>query len=138
MLNGVLVELGLDENKGLQGALRNAIREVEARTGKLGALSVQVSILTLRRHEKDFLARDEVRYVTQLQAELPKLAAALDGAGIPDAERAELDARVIVYRDSFLRLAEGRVRLAKALGELSRAYAEVETGYRRPLHQGRG
>ena len=127
MLNGVLVELGLDENKGLQGALRNAIREVEARTGKLGALSVQVSILTLRRHEKDFLARDEVRYVTQLQAELPKLAAALDGAGIPDAERAELDARVIVYRDSFLRLAEGRVRLAKALGELSRAYAEVET-----------
>ena len=78
MLNGVLVELGLDENKGLQGALRNAIREVEARTGKLGALSVQVSILTLRRHEKDFLARDEARYVTQLQAELPKLAAALD------------------------------------------------------------
>jgi methyl-accepting chemotaxis protein len=127
VLHGVLVELGLDENKGLQGGLRSAIREVESRTAKVGALTVQVSILMLRRHEKDFLARDEARYVTQLQAELPKLAAALDGAGIAAAERAELDARIAVYRDSFLRLVDGRVRLAKALSELSRAYAEVET-----------
>jgi len=111
VLNQQLRELGLDENKGLQGVLRAAIREVEASTAKVDGLAVQVSFLTLRRHEKDYLARSAARYVTQLQAEMPKLAAALDAAGVDPGERRLLTARVDAYRDAFLRLVEGRTRL---------------------------
>ena len=119
-------EIGLNENSGLQGRLRGAIREVEARTAKVEALAVQVSILMSRRHEKDYLARGDARYVAQLQAELATLGTALDAAGLAPEERADLGAKVGLYRDSFLALVQARTRLGEATAELSRSYAEVE------------
>ena len=119
-------EIGLNENSGLQGRLRSAIREVEARTAMVDALPVQVSILMSRRHEKDYLARGDARYVAQLQAELVKLGTALDAAGLAPEERADLGAKVGLYRDSFLALVQARTRMGEATAELSRSYAEVE------------
>ena len=58
------IALGLDENSGLQGALRKAVREAEASVLTLGLLEVEVGVLSLRRHEKDFILRERDEYVT--------------------------------------------------------------------------
>jgi methyl-accepting chemotaxis protein len=55
--------LGLDENSGLQGALRKSVREAEDLALKQGSPDLEVAILTLRRHEKDFVLRERDQYV---------------------------------------------------------------------------
>ncbi|MEP0509585.1 MAG: hypothetical protein ABJD38_12790, partial [Aurantimonas coralicida] len=65
--------LGLDENSGLQGALRTAVHDLEAELSEVGNPSLQVMMLMLRRHEKDFILRGDLKYVERLNAQASDL-----------------------------------------------------------------
>ena len=70
-----LVELqtkvGLTENDGLTGALRRSVHEVEATLEAHRSLETAVLMLQMRRHEKDFFARHDVKYRDQLTEPSP-------------------------------------------------------------------
>ncbi|AWB65260.1 diguanylate cyclase [Saccharobesus litoralis] len=57
------VAIGLDEKSGLRGALRAAIHQVEASVKAENNAKLLVDILMLRRHEKDFLLRNDIKYL---------------------------------------------------------------------------
>jgi len=59
-------ELGLDENSGLQGKLRDAVHTVEAIASKANKDNIMVPMLMARRHEKDFMLRGKEKYVKEL------------------------------------------------------------------------
>src|SRR5262249_34117552 len=63
---GAVVEakrrLGLDENSGLEGALRKSVHEIESKLGELKQPPLMVSMLMMRRHEKDFMLRRSAKY----------------------------------------------------------------------------
>lgn len=50
-------QLGLDEKSGLEGRLRNSVHEIEFRVEALHEQSLLVTMLMMRRHEKDFMLR---------------------------------------------------------------------------------
>ena len=56
-------QLDRDENKGVQGQFRTAVHTVEARIGGLSLARFLAKLLMLRRHEKDFLLRENLVYV---------------------------------------------------------------------------
>ena len=58
--------IGFDEEKGLMGRLRASVHKVEERLNALGADKVKVTLLMMRRHEKDFMLRIDPRYVDSL------------------------------------------------------------------------
>ncbi|MEX5598135.1 hypothetical protein [Pseudophaeobacter sp. C1-32P7] len=60
--------LGLDENDGLQGNLRTAVKNVETELQGLEQPEMQVKMLMMRRHEKDFIMRKDPKYLDRLNA----------------------------------------------------------------------
>ena len=52
--------IGLDENSGLQGALRGSVHEIEALVVADKDDGLDAAMLMMRRHEKDFLDRKSV------------------------------------------------------------------------------
>jgi len=118
--------LGLDENDGLQGALRSAVHDLEAELEAVGNPSLQVMMLMLRRHEKDFILRGDPKYIARLDGQAADLASvgsvAFGSVETRNAVRADL-AR---YTRNFAAYAEAVVTEAALRKELSAVFAEVE------------
>ena len=87
----MMQRIGLDENQGLQGGLRRSVRSVEARLAELGkegldelTLSrLNVLMLQMRRHEKDFMLRSDARYVQAMEQPVVSFAAHLRQSELP-------------------------------------------------------
>lgn len=60
--------LGLDEESGLQGTLRSAVKTAETSLKEFDNPLLQVKMLMMRRHEKDFIMRGDQKYVDRLNA----------------------------------------------------------------------
>lgn len=57
------VQMGLNENTGEHGRFRTRIHALEEQLNALGNPNLQVMLLQLRRHEKDFMQRKKMQYV---------------------------------------------------------------------------
>lgn len=55
-------EIGLDEKSGLYGNLRNAVHDVEDVATKINSAKISRDMLMLRRREKDFMLRRDLKY----------------------------------------------------------------------------
>lgn len=58
-----MLEIGLDETLGYHGIARNSVHDVEKLLNKVNKDSLMVSMLQMRRHEKDYFARTTKKYV---------------------------------------------------------------------------
>lgn len=118
------VKLGLDQSVGLQGEMRTAVHEVEKYASDLGNEKLQISVLTLRRHEKDFIMRGKPEYLEKHAGEIKKFKslpkAAFGGKGL-DILKA-LDA----YDAAMQAFAKEAITESKLREEVSAAYAPVE------------
>ena len=61
------IKLGLNEKLGLTGSLRGAVHDIEAKLREFDDPRLTSSMLTMRRHEKDFMLRRDERYVGELK-----------------------------------------------------------------------
>ncbi|MFX8653078.1 hypothetical protein ABTM19_20345, partial [Acinetobacter baumannii] len=59
--------LGLDEKSGLEGRLRASVHEIEAKVDQLRQPPLLVTMLMMRRHEKDFMLRRDARYGQEMK-----------------------------------------------------------------------
>lgn len=100
--------VGLDYLSGIYGTFRNAAMAAEANLDNSPV--VKVSLLMLRRHEKDFMLRRDDDYVSEFRAEVETLREALDEAVANDemtsALAAETWGHVETYASEFYRMAE--------------------------------
>lgn len=107
--NGVaeaLKRAGYDENSGLNGAMRVAIEGVEQLLGRqqqAGALVV--SVLQMRRLEKEFTQAADAKYLERMAAEQERFFATLARAELPPALKAAVEEKMRVYQATFLGLA---------------------------------
>lgn len=67
--------LGFSEDVGLQGALRSAVHNIETRLEEFNVPVMQVKMLMMRRHEKDFIMRGAPKYLTRLNARVDEFKA---------------------------------------------------------------
>ncbi|PTC00715.1 methyl-accepting chemotaxis protein [Thalassospira xiamenensis] len=92
-------ERGLDENAGAYGALRQATHELEEAIDAAGQTELLVTLLQVRRSEKDFMLRYDEKYLGRVDKLLDELRNAL-------ADRPQLAVKVDNYRRDFGRYAE--------------------------------
>lgn len=59
------VALGLDPSSGREGAMRTAVHAIEELLNTVDDTGLQASMLTMRRHEKDFIMRRDAKYVAK-------------------------------------------------------------------------
>jgi methyl-accepting chemotaxis protein len=95
--------LGLDHESGLNGELRAAVHAIERELDTLGADAVLVTLLQLRRAEKDFMLRRDLRYQARFNQLLTDLDRQLAELALPAPTRALAGQ----YREAFNAFVDG-------------------------------
>jgi len=134
LFNDLIAEyerLGLDENSGLQGELRAAVHRLEQAFNEQNNNALQVEVLMLRRHEKDFMLRLNPDYQTRLATTANTLANAIDA--LPNAtNQNQLFDLLLTYQDAFDAYVAGRERIglnetSGIMGDMRDAVHATET-----------
>ncbi|AEG93024.1 methyl-accepting chemotaxis protein [Ramlibacter tataouinensis] len=120
------IALGVDENAGLQGALRKAVREAEALADKSGALDIENSVLQLRRHEKDFILRERQEFADRHAKEAQRLQQLIAGARLDGAARAQLAELAGAYDKTFKEFAAGTIAVNQSIATARAAARAAE------------
>jgi len=104
--------LGLDEKSGLLGQLRHAVHAVESILNNHQEITLAHSMLLMRRHEKDFLARQKDQYVMEMAEERKRFEALLSASQLSAGDKKEIGKKINIYQNAFLNLVEGVKQVA--------------------------
>lgn len=105
----VQARIGLNENEGVQETFRKAAHEIETDANRENQAPLSLSLLQMRRHEKDFMLRRDVKYVTVFHEEGARFAALLASGKLSGATQAGLKKKLDIYRQQFQELVDGMV-----------------------------
>lgn len=96
--------IGFDHQSGLHGSLRDAVHDVETIIKEQPFL--MADMLMLRRNEKDFMARLDVKYIDKIQKNTEILIANVKNSELNDANKSEIIRLTNSYLSQFLALAD--------------------------------
>ncbi|MFC1856125.1 hypothetical protein ACFL2A_06255, partial [Thermodesulfobacteriota bacterium] len=121
------IELGLDETSGALGKLRNIVHELEA-DFKLNKVSdtLKASLLMMRRHEKDYLARKTDKYIKKMDEEKITLISLINKSTLSPEVKAETSDDILIYNKIFLEMTEATKKVNETIEILRTAAHEVE------------
>ncbi len=105
-------ELGLDEKSGLLGVLRASVHSVEEDLGKVDSDGLMVTMLMMRRHEKDYLARGADKYVKRMADRKSEFESAIKKANIRDNTKDSITKDMNAYHKAFAAMVSGTVAVA--------------------------
>ncbi len=120
------IKVGLNEKEGLMGALRGSVHEVETILKSHDEARLAVLMLMMRRHEKDFLARLDPKYIGDLDKRVAEFDKAIQSSAVPADVRPAILERMAAYQRDFKAAAAGTLAAAAATRDLSDAYASVQ------------
>lgn len=100
-------QVGLDPQAGLYGGLRSAAHRLETEFKKAASDKVLVSLLQLRRAEKDFMLRLDLKYLEAFNKEFSNFQSLLSETSAST----ELVAAADSYADAFRKLVDGRQQI---------------------------
>ncbi|MDX1397264.1 MAG: methyl-accepting chemotaxis protein [Oceanospirillum sp.] len=106
-------EVGLDHESGLQGELRKAVHNIETELKALSADSVMVTMLQLRRAEKDFILRGALKYPEKFSKLIVTLKQQLQQLNVDPMVLGYADR----YQEKFTAYVEGQQRLGLSSNE---------------------
>jgi len=119
-------QLGLDEQSGLEGRLRTSVHDIEARVDQLHEPALLVTMLMMRRHEKDFMLRRDAKYGDEMKKQASQFAALVDNASIPEAAKAELKQKLGDYQRDFSTWMSTALGLGAELKAMSDSFSAIE------------
>ena len=118
--------LGVDENQGLQGALRDSVHDAEASLTQHDEPRLLVLMLMMRRHEKDFLLRQEPKYAEALDQRVAEFGKALPASALPPDVQTDVATKIAAYQRDFRSLAQGTAALSAGVKQLDDASGAFE------------
>ena len=119
-------QLGLDETAGLEGRLRTSVHEIEARVDQLHEPALLITMLMMRRHEKDFMLRRDAKYGEEMKKRASEFTAGIETAGIPEAAKTELRQKLADYQHDYFAWMDTALTLAHELKATSESFSAVE------------
>ena len=118
--------LGLTPDTGLEGALRKSVHSIEGKLKDFDNPALTAGMLTLRRHEKDYMLRRDDKYVDAFRKSIDAFSASLAVAAVPDDAKQAITLDLASYQRDFLAWANGAQALAGEQKALSAAFASIE------------
>lgn len=124
--------MGLSHDQGLEGQLRSAVHDIETALKTLDQPAIMVTMLQLRRHEKDFMLRLDAKYIERFDTTISTLISQLQSAQISNREKQTLTNLAEVYRSKFSDYVAQQQRIGLSseegiLGEMRRTIHQTET-----------
>ena len=109
--------IGLDEKSGLKGKLRSSVHWVEDSLKEYGNLpegakpqslnSLQVEMLMLRRHEKDFMLRGADKYIQRFDDRINSFKSLVQSSDLPEQNKPDFLSKITDYENAFKEWATG-------------------------------
>ncbi|WP_431205541.1 methyl-accepting chemotaxis protein [Bradyrhizobium betae] len=118
--------IGLNEKLGLTGTLRASVHAIEARLKEVDNAALGNGMLTMRRHEKDFMLRRDKAYIDSFQKTASDFGKAVADSNLAPATKAEIAARLQTYRSDFAAWAESTAESARNAAAMSKEYGKIE------------
>ncbi len=118
-------QLGLDEQSGLQGALRSAVHAVESKLKEVGADALTVKMLMMRRHEKDFMLRGTEKYIERIDQRRQEFDGLLAETNISQELKQEISSLMDSYQKGVHNWAETYLLLKNTAPLLSQIFARM-------------
>ena len=110
---------------GGRGLFRDAAQRIEALLDAYHVPNLEANVLTLRRREKDFLARGDESYAQMVVDTARSIRAQIAGSTIAEADKALLTSLLRDYQRSFLVLVSRRAIIAELTREMDAAANRV-------------
>ena len=103
-----MVTLGLNENSGQLGQIRAAAHDLESVFRQYGnsVMELTNSLLMMRRHEKDYLARKQEEQISKMAAEHTRFELLVDGSQLLSDDKAIIVPRMADYQQIFAKMVE--------------------------------
>jgi len=121
------ITMGLKPDDGLLGKLRGSVHEIEAALKGYNDPQLMISMLMMRRHEKDFIAREDKTYVDNLNKELANFQQlVIASTAVPADQQAKLADLSNAYGKAFNEMATLDLAIKDKLGGMSQSYASAE------------
>jgi methyl-accepting chemotaxis protein len=120
------LKLGLNENAGLEGSLRKSVHDIEGALKSFDQPSLTVTLLMMRRHEKDFMLRGSDKYGDELKQRAAEFRSKLDQVDIPAAAKLDLLAKLDGYQRAFTAWMQTAQQAAAEQKAMSESYARIE------------
>jgi methyl-accepting chemotaxis protein len=119
-------KIGLDETSGLQGSLRQAVNEIEEVLKSSDDFGLDVAMLMMRRHEKNFFARSDAKYLDEMKTAAQDFERRLAASRLPEAQKSVVKDKLAAYQRDFFAAATATQESAQAVAVLSKTYADAE------------
>ncbi|WP_425642856.1 methyl-accepting chemotaxis protein [Marinomonas gallaica] len=103
--------MGLTPEDGLNGNLRNAVHKIETSLNELDKAEMLVTMLQLRRHEKDFMLRLDMKYAERFASKISILNNQIQNAQIDEQTKNTLMKLSGTYQKSFTNYVEQQQRI---------------------------
>ena len=102
--------VGLDEKSGLQGALRSAVHNIESDLKQYKNDVLLKDMLMLRRREKDFLLRMDLKYLTKFNQDVAIFQQNLQKSTLTNEQKDKVSQLLTTYQTQFKAMVEGYER----------------------------
>jgi methyl-accepting chemotaxis protein len=120
------VKLGLNETLGLSGSLRAAVHDIESRLKEIDDPRLTNWMLTMRRHEKDFMLRRDQKYVGELKKAAAEFAKALTSAAVAPNVVTEINAKLEKYQNEFVAWSDTAQQTANLDANMMKTFRGLE------------
>ncbi len=121
------VTLGLSENVGLQGEMRKAVHNIEEVVNQTNEVRLLATMLMMRRHEKDFLLRENPKYIDAQKQRFERFNAELRNSSLSDFSKEQIVSLAQAYYDTFLALTKGTFAVNNDIEEVHKAFRVAES-----------
>ncbi len=102
--------IGLTEEDGLRGRLRLTAHDIESKVADVTQPRLMISMLSMRRHEKDFIERQDPKYAEALRLEGVTFDDVLQKSALPTATLSAIHDNVAAYLRDFQGLVSATAR----------------------------
>ncbi len=111
---------------GLEGQFREKVHEIEAVVEAENLDQLTIDMLTMRRHEKDYLLRGDEKYVADLHETVARFKTNVAATDLSPAEQAQLVNLADEYKALFDQLVQADVQIAAGIKTYREAVHKVE------------
>ncbi|ALU43778.1 methyl-accepting chemotaxis protein [Pseudoalteromonas rubra] len=123
--------IGLHPKDGLYGALRGAVHEVETMLKQRSRNDLLVSMLMLRRAEKDFMLRLDLKYLKKFDDQISKFEGQVKAAGFDAQYERQIQTLIKQYQTRFRNLVDAQTKLgldlqSGALGSMKKSVEQSD------------
>ncbi|NQZ29715.1 MAG: methyl-accepting chemotaxis protein [Oceanospirillaceae bacterium] len=123
--------IGINPKDGLYGELRDSVHSAESMLKDKQQYLLTSNMLTLRRNEKDFMLRLDIKYLTKFENNFSVFERNLAQSSLPASLQAQLTEAMAIYKKDFELLVagyqqKGLTKTSGLIGELRTAVHNVE------------